>query len=126
EVLGSGVAAGLSGSVTFSFATAIAGVQDGTVDLGFFSHDTALTDLALAAMPILIFGTVDNYPTASLQALGGRTITGTAPTQVINLGTVLQNTGNLAATLDVINTAAGPADLLGGHFVVASAAGFTN
>ena len=126
EALGSGLAAAASGSVTFGLATASAGVQSGTVALGFISHDATLTDLALAALPVTITGTVDNYATATMKVLGGQTLAGSGTAEVINIGTVQQNSGTIALTLEVQNSATALADALGGSFIVAGAAGFTN
>jgi hypothetical protein len=126
ESLGGGLAAGAGGSVSFALATGSAGVQSGTVDLGFLSHDAVLANLALAAVPVTVTGTVDNYATATIQALSGQAITGSGTAEVINLGTLQQNSGAVAVTLDVRNGATGQADLLAGSFVVGGPTGFSN
>jgi hypothetical protein len=126
EAFGGGVAGGASGTVSFGLSTASAGVQTGTVNLNFFSHDSVLTDLALAALPVTVTGTVDNYATAAIKVLSGQTLTGAGNAYAINLGTIAMGGTASPITLDIANTATGPADNLAGSFNFANTTGFTN
>jgi len=128
DALSNGLAAGASGTINFGIVTTNPGVQNGTVDLGFASHDTALTDLALATLPITVTGTVVNYATAAVEKLSGAgtlTATGTN-TYSLNVGTVALGATAPTADLEVLNAATGLADLMQGSFVLAGTAGFTN
>jgi hypothetical protein len=127
DSLGSGLTGGASGSVAFGFITSSAGTQSGTVNLGFSSHDTILTDLALTAVPITVTGAVDNYAVAQVERIGvGGTLTGANGSYVLNLGTTTQGGAALTAKLGVLNSAAGLADLLSGTIAAAGVAGFIN
>ena len=126
DQLGSGLAAAASGSVTFGLTTTSSGVQSGTVDLGFHSHDSVLTDLALAAIPVTVTGTVDNLAIAKLEVTSGPTLTGAAGAYALDLGSVSQGGAALTATLGIVNGAAGLADLLGGSFAISGSSSFTN
>ena len=120
DSLGSGLAAGTNGTVSFAIVTSSSGTQAGTVDLGFFSHDTTLTDLALS-VPITVTGTVDNYASAAVEKLSGAgalTPTG-ANTYSLNFGTVTLGATAPTAELAAENTATGLADLMQGSFVLA-------
>jgi len=127
DSLGSGLTAGTSGTVSFAIVTTSSGVQTGTADLGFVSHDATLADLPLTPVAVTVTGTVDNYATAALGLDGGAgafTPGGTVDT--LNLGTVAVGSAAPTADLEAINAATGLADLLQGSFVVAGTTGFTN
>jgi hypothetical protein len=125
--LGTGVAAGGSGSLQVGINASQAGVIAGSAVLHFTSHDGDLSDIAINGGTVTVSGTVDNYATAQIELTGGvGTLTQSGTAFALNLGTVLQNGSGLVADLGVLNAASGPADLLAGSFTATSTAGFSN
>jgi hypothetical protein len=128
--LGTGVTAGSGGgggTVSLSLNTATAGTISGSAIIGFDSHDSALADLAIAGGTVAVTGTIDNYAAVTLEDTGGAgTLTGSGTGYVLNLGTVAQGAAALTADLGVINSAVGPADLLGGSYAASGSSAFTN
>jgi hypothetical protein len=124
--LGAGLAAGASKTLSFGLNTGTAGVFSGSAALVFASHDTDLTDAAVAAGPIALSGTVDNYATATIEDLaGGGSFTQNGSLFSLNLGAVALGSSVKVASLGVLNSAAGLADLLSGSFAVGGS-GFIN
>jgi hypothetical protein len=123
-----------SSSLAVGFSTAVAGTITGIATLGLASDGGtgagSIDGLGLAALapetvPITV--TVDNDAQAGLTANGGTLTPGATPgTWVLDLGSVAQGGAPLAADLSVLNTAQGPADLLGGSFTISGAGAFTN
>jgi hypothetical protein len=121
-------------SLAIGFSTAAAGTITGTATLGLASDGgtgagsiDGLGQAALASEIVPVTITVDNYAKAGFAAHGGTLTAGTAPdTWVLNLGTVAQGGAALAGDLSVLNTAMGPADLLGGSYTVSGGSAFTN
>ena len=128
-----GIAPGGSGSVSFGLSTATAGLQTGTVTLGFGSHDADLTDIAAAGVPVTVTGAVDNYAISTPISVSGPALTGSGTSYVLNLGTVqipgtAGVTNTVTANFGVQNSAAVLADLLSGGWTISGAnvASFTN
>ncbi len=123
-----------SSSLAVGFSTATAGTITGAATLGLASDggtgDGAIDGLgqvSLASQTVPVTITVDNYAQAGFAANGGTLTAGPTPgTWVLNLGTAAQGGTALAADLSVLNTADGPADLLGGSFTVSGGGAFTN
>jgi hypothetical protein len=125
--LGTGVAAGGSGSLQVGINASQAGVIAGSAVLYFTSHDGDLSDIAINGGTVTVSGTVDNYATAQIELTGGvGTLTHSGTAFALNLGTVLQNGTGLVADLGVLNAVSGPADLLAGSFTATGTAGFSN
>ncbi len=121
-------------SLAIGFSTAAAGTITGTATLGLASNGgtgaasiDGLGQAALASQTVGVTITVDNYAKAGFAAHGGTLTAGSAPdTWVLNLGTTTQGSAALTDDLSVLNTALGPADLLGGSYTVNGGSAFTN
>jgi hypothetical protein len=125
--LGTGLASGVGGSFKIGMNTGTAGTITGSTVLGFTSHDGALANLAINGGTVTVTGTIDNYATAQVELVGGAgTLTQSGSVYAINLGNVDQGGTALVADLGVLNSATGPADLLGGSFAVSGASAFGN
>ena len=113
-----GLAAGATdaGSLRVGLNTANAGVFGGTANVGFASHDGELADLALAGATVALHGQVNNFAEASLTKTGAGTLIRTGNTYTLDFGTLALGAGERAASLAVLNSAIGPADLLSGAF----------
>ena len=110
-------------------ATAAAGTVSGTATLGLTSDGSGvdgLGTLALAPVAVPITVTVDNTAQATLAATGATLSGSTAAGYILNLGAVQQGGAAVTATLDTVNSAAGPVDALSGSYAVASAPGFSD
>ena len=111
------VAGGTGTALAVSFPTGAVGT-DGTVTLDLETDGTGIdgfgtTDLGDISLPV----TIDNDATAAIEQLSGPgTITGSGGSYSLNLGSIRQGTGSLAARFGVVNSAMGPADLLSGSF----------
>ncbi len=121
-----GVAAGgTSTALSVTLGTATAGIYSGSANLALSSHDADLADVAVAAGPVGLSGTVDNYAVSGLGQTGGSgAFSGGANAYVLNFGTVAMGM-SLMDTLFANNAAFGVADLLAGNYTVASGSGFT-
>ena len=118
------VAAGSSGSLSVGLNTATAGVFNGSANLALTSHDGELTDAAVAAGPVGLTATVNNYAKAGLgQVAGSGVLSAAATVYTLDFGSVAQGSGSLSDNLFVANIASGPADLLSGMFTIASGGG---
>ncbi len=129
--LGSGLASGQSGSLTYTLSTAQAGVFTGSAALALASRDPKFADTPLAADPVTLSGTVNNYAAVQIIPASGNwtsyvTPTGFPHTHTLDLGTFLIGAAAPATHLVVSNAASGPTDLLGGRFTVADVTGFSN
>ena len=125
--LGAGVAAGGSSSaLQVGLSTAAAGNFSGQANLVLASHNAQLNDLTLAAGPVALNGTVNNYAVAALgRTSGAGALTGGGSSYALNFGTIASGSGALLSSLFLTNAApAGlPADLLNGSFSINSGAG---
>ena len=109
-------------SGTFSGTATLAEVSDGELTSG-------LGITSLGSQIISLIGTVDNFATLGVAQTGGAgTLTSVDSRDYrLNLGSTAQGGTALTADLEVLNTAVGLADLLGGGFTVVSAsAAFSN
>lgn len=113
-----GLAAGATDSthLRVGLDTGAAGVFVGTATATFASHDSELSDLALASRTIALTGQVNNFAEASLAKSGAGTWSRVGNTYTLDFGTLRLGSGDLAADLSVLNSAIGPADVLSGRF----------
>jgi hypothetical protein len=113
-----GLAAGATDATSFRIGlnTAAAGVFAGSASATFASHDNELADLALGSAAIAVHGQVNNFAEASLAKTGAGTLTHLGNTYTLDFGTLLLGAGERSASLSVLNSAIGPADLLNGTF----------
>ncbi len=113
--LDTSVAGNVGGSVTYRFQSDGAGVDNsGLSDIGTFTASLS--------------GAVDNYAQASVEKIAGAgTLTGSAATgYTLDFGTVALGSGSLTASLDVLNSATGLADLLSGYLALPVSSDFGN
>jgi hypothetical protein len=103
-------------SLHIGLTTATAGVFNGTATAAFSSHDPDLADLNLGSSTIALKGQVNNYAEAALTHSGAGHLSISNHTYMLDFGTILQGSGDLSASLAVLNGAIGPADLLSGNF----------
>ena len=113
-----GLAAGATDATSLhvSIGTTNAGVFDGSANVGFKSHDGELADLALGGTTVALHGQVNNFAEASLTKTGGGTLSRSGNTWTLDFGTIVLGSGDRNASLAVLNSAIGPADLLSGAF----------
>jgi len=114
-----GLAAGATdaASLRVGLNTATAGVFTGSATATFSSHDADLSDRALGGTPIALRGQVNNFAEASLAKAGGAgTLTHVGNSYTLDFGTLALGAGGQLASLSVLNSAIGPADLLSGDF----------
>jgi autotransporter passenger strand-loop-strand repeat protein len=123
--LSTGVVAGASGTLTIDMATTAAGLATGSATLSLATHDADLPDLSVAADPITLTGTVDNYAEASWEELSGGGFQQSGSVYTLNFGTVALGATAPVADLGALNAAAGLADLMSGTFQT-SGGGFIN
>ena len=116
--LGAGVAAGsTSNALTVGLNTSASGSYSGTAALALNSHDSDLADIAVAAGPVSLSGTVNNYALSGFGFTSGAgTFAGAANSYTLDFGTVMQGSTILMDTLYAGNFASGLADLLSGMF----------
>ncbi|MGK2901034.1 MAG: beta strand repeat-containing protein [Burkholderiaceae bacterium] len=115
----SGLAAGSTdtASLKVGLDTASAGVFTGTAAIDFASHDGDLADAALAPGSVFLSGTVNNFAEVALTKTGGAgTLAKTGNIYTLDFGSLALGDADLLGTLGILNSAFGPADLLGGSF----------
>jgi VCBS repeat-containing protein len=118
------VAGGGSGSLLLQLNTSKAGSFSGSATVALASHDTDLSDLALATQTVNLTGTVLNYAALGLQLTGGiGHLTGSGGAYTLDLGAVYAGD---TATLNIFNAANGPADNLGATFNATGSSDFSN
>ena len=106
-----------SSSLRVGLDTTTAGVFAGTTSTTFASHDGDLVDLALDSATVALRGQVNNFAEASLAKSGGAgTLTHAGHLYTLDFGTLALGAGGQLASLAVLNSAIGPADLLSGDF----------
>ena len=123
--LGSGVTAGgnSGNALAVGLNTGTAGAYSGNANLTLASHDSDLADLALTTSPVTLSATVNNYAAVGLASTTKGSLTGGGSAYTLNLGTLTQGSGIVAAALAALNAALGPADALtlnSGDFTVIS------
>jgi hypothetical protein len=97
--------------------TSNAGVFNGTATATFQSHDADLADHPLGSSSVALMAQVNNFAVAALQkSSGAGTLTHAGSVWTLDFGTLTLGAGSATGTLDVLNAAAGPADLLRGSF----------
>ena len=116
-VTGLGAGTTDAGSLRIGLNTAAAGVFAGSATATFASHDGDLADLALGSATVALRGQVNNFAEASLKKSDGAgVLTLAGNTYTLDFGTIALGTGQQLASLAVLNSAIGPADLLSGDF----------
>jgi hypothetical protein len=102
-------------------SSATAGIYHGVISVGLTTDGTGVDGLAPASIGsrvILVNGTVDNYATAGIQALGGvGTLEQSGDGYTLDFGTVAKG-ADVSEELGVENNATGQADALGGSFYI--------
>ena len=126
--LGTGVVPGpTSAAIGFQLKTNATGVFTATASLALSSHDADLADVGVAAGPITLIGTVDNYATAALEEVsGGGVFSQVGNAYTLDLGTVAAGGTAPTVHLGALNAAAGLADVLSGSFVISGSGAFIN
>ena len=122
----------VSSSLGYVINAEAVGVYTGTVDVAAYSYPgidgLGTTPLGTIAVPITY--DVDNYATAVIAQTGGSgtlTSSGTPDVYTLNLGSTQQYAAALAANLEALNAAQGPAaDLLDGSFTTSGDSEYTN
>ena len=90
--------------------------RDRSPSPGCPARDSELADLALGTRTVALTGRVNNFAEASLARTGAGTLTHLGNTYTLDFGTLLLRAGDQAASLSVLNSVIGPADLLSGNF----------
>ena len=124
--LGTGVAAGsTSTAMSIGLNTSTAGVYTGTAGLSLSSHDADLADLAVAAGPVNLTGTANNYAVSGFgQGSGSGSFSGGSNAYTLDFGIVAMG-ASLMDSFFAGNFAGGPADFLAGGYIVQSGSGFS-
>ena len=126
SVTGLGAGATDDSSLRIDLNTATAGIFGGNANVAFTSHDGELADLALGNATVALHGAVNNFAEAALTKTGAGTLTRSGNTYTLDFGTLALGAGAQSASLAVLNSAIGPADLLSGTFDLAGVGtGFT-
>ena len=123
-----GVAAQASDNTSLSVAlnTANAGVFNGNATASFASHNAEMSDLGLGTANIGLQAQVNNFAELALRKTSGAgSLSFSAGTYTLDLGSLVQGSAGLDATLAVRNSALGPADLLSGSFATGTGNAFT-
>jgi hypothetical protein len=116
-VAGLGAGATDASGLRVGLNTATAGVFAGSTTVNFASHDADLADLGLGSATVALHGQVNNFAEAALTKSGGAgTLTHAGNTWTLDFGTLALGGGSQLASLGVLNSAIGPADLLSGSF----------
>ena len=125
--LGSGVAAGSTGSLSVALDTSSSGSKSGSAGLLLASHDADLADVAVAAAPLSLLGKVNNYAVSAFGKLSGfGSFSGATNSYTLDFGSVTKGTLGEVGNLYAYNFASGLSDLLGGFYqVVSSSAAFS-
>jgi len=117
SVAGLGAGATDATSLRVGLGTTNAGVFAGSANVGFASHDGELADLALGGSTVQLRGQVNNFAEAALaKTAGAGTLSRNGNTWTLDFGTFSLGSGDRSASLAVLNSAIGPADLLSGAF----------
>ena len=118
-------AGGSSNALKLGLNTSTAGNFSGTANLALASHNPDLADVALSTSPISVQAQVLNFAIAAMaKASGAGTFSGGGTAYTLDFGNVLEGSASLDSILEVMNTALGPSDLLGGSFSVVGGSGF--
>ena len=102
-------------SLMVTLNTANAGVFNGSANASFVSQNAQLSDLNLGSTAVTLQAQVNNYAELSLgKTAGAGSFSFSAGTYTLEFGNLVQGSAALDATLAVLNSAIGPADLLSG------------
>jgi len=122
-----------SSALAVSLTAGAAGSYSGTAAVETQTSGQGVDGLGVATLgtvDVPVSYVVDNYATAVLAQIGGDgslTATGTPDVYILNLGATDQSAAALAANLEVLNSAQGPAaDVLGGSFSASGDSVFAN
>jgi hypothetical protein len=119
-------------TLAVAFSTAAAGTVSGTATVSLASDGgtgagsiDGLGETALPGEQVPVTITVDNYAEAAVGSSGNLTPNGQG-SYTLDLGSTVQGSAPLAATLTAANVAPGPADWLDGSFAVSGSQQFQN
>ena len=125
STLANSLTAGTSGTVDIGLNTSTAGVYSGEATLGFASHNSELSDVALSSATVQLTGTVNNLAEVlffdATDSSESATLTGGGLLYEIDFGTLYESdlAGGLRTLWDefgLTNSATGPADNLDGTY----------
>lgn len=109
-------------SLQIGLDTSYGGLFKGTATLAFASHNTEMSDLALASQQVALKAQVNNYAELGLGKLSGAgSFSGGGTAYTLNFGTLSLGAGTVGTELIVSNTAPGMSDLLGLKFDLGTA-----
>ena len=117
--LGAGLAAGQTSAsgLQVRLDTTTAGNYSGSATFSAASHDSDLSDAALANLAVSLVGQVNNYASDTFsKTSGGGTLSQSGSTFILDYGTVAQGSGTITSSLVATNSATGLADVLAGNF----------
>jgi hypothetical protein len=117
--LGSGLGARQTNNTSLNVQvnTSTAGIYSGYANLALSSHNTEMADLPLATSAIALSAQVNNYANPVYNRVtGDGTLSGSGFSYTLDFGTVVQNAAAETASLRLLNSVLGPADLLEGSF----------
>jgi hypothetical protein len=119
-----------STALAVTISSASAGTISGAATLGLVSDGKNIDTLgttALAGETIALTGTVNNYATATVEAISGSgSLSGTGNTLTLNFGSLTKGSAAAKENIGILNSASGPADNLSGSFSLSGTTGFTN
>jgi hypothetical protein len=111
------LASGESADLFVGLNTASAGIYSGSATISTLSHNDDMADLALSDISVDLMAQVNNYANPVFDLMSGDGfLSGSGFNYLLDLGTVIQGTGTLEASLALFNDVLGPADLLDGSF----------
>jgi hypothetical protein len=119
-----------STSLAVTLSSATAGTISGAATLGLVSDGKNIDTLGTTVLngeTVALTGTVNNYATASIEAIsGGATLSGTGNTITLNFGSLKKGSAAGKENIGILNSASGPADNLSGSFSLSGTSGFTD
>jgi hypothetical protein len=124
--LGAGVTAGAtSNGLSVTMKTNAAGTFNSQANVNLASHDAELSDLDLGSTSVALSGTVNNYALATiLKASGFGLFSSVAGGYKLDFGDVQQGAAGILAAVGIQNSVTGPADVLGGDFLIGTGTAF--
>ena len=122
------LAAGASGSASFSLNTATAGAVNAGGTLNFVSRNPEMADAALASQNVTFTGTVTELAIASLfKSSGSGTFGGAGTSYTLDFGSLASNSGTVSTDFGILNGNSGQSfsELLGGSFTQGAGTGYS-
>jgi hypothetical protein len=117
-------------SLAVTLQTGTAGTLSGSTTLALVSDGKGIDTLGttvLGGQTIALTGTVNNYATATVEAISGKgSLSSAGETFTLNFGTVKLKAAGIKENIGILNSATGPADSLSGSFALSGTTGFTN